>query len=125
MSQSELARQVGVDHTLVSRLESGARNPSRQVVARLARVLAGDDSELAARLLATAGYAPLAVDTRADAGRLWQLIALMSDDRLPEPARRLASAIIDSLVKTLRSEIDRQTIRGNGWVTDTSEGGDE
>jgi transcriptional regulator with XRE-family HTH domain len=125
MSQAELARLVGVDHTLVSRLESGARNPSRQVVARLARVLAGDDSELAVRLFASAGYAPLAVGTQADVGQLWQLIALMSDDRLPDPARRLASAIIDSLAETLRSEIDRQTIRGNGWVADTSEGGCE
>jgi transcriptional regulator with XRE-family HTH domain len=125
MSQSELARRAGVDHTFISRLESGNRLPTRKIVVRLARELAGDDSEMTVRFLAAAGYAPVTVDPQADVARVWRLVALLCDHRLSEPARRLASSVIDGLVEALRAEIDRHIIRGNWSTTHTSEGGGE
>ena len=50
MSQSEMARQSGVEHSYISRLESGEREPSRATVDAIADVL-GIDHETA-RLVA-------------------------------------------------------------------------
>lgn len=56
VTQSELARRIGVDHSFVSRLESDARQPSRATVWDIAWALGMDD---AARdeLLSAAGFA--------------------------------------------------------------------
>jgi transcriptional regulator with XRE-family HTH domain len=123
--QAELARRAGVHHTLISRLESGGRRPSREMAVRLARGLAGDDREVMVRLLAAAGYAPIPVDAQLGFVEVWELIALLSDHRLPEPARRLASSVIAGLAEALRAEIDRHIIRGNGSMVHASEGGGE
>jgi hypothetical protein len=95
------------------------------MVVRLARVLAGDDREVMVRLLAAAGYAPIPVDAQLGVAEVWELIALLSDHRLPEPARRLASSVIAGLAEALRAEIDRHIIRGNGSKVHASEGGGE
>lgn len=123
MSQSELARRTGVDHTFISRLESGNRLPTRKIVVRLARELAGDDSEMTMRLLAAAGYAPVTVDPQADVARVWRLVALLCDHRLSEPARRLASSVIDGLVEALRAEVDGHILVDNGSMPHASQGG--
>jgi transcriptional regulator with XRE-family HTH domain len=125
MSQSELARRAGVHHTLVSRLESGARSPSRKVVARLIRVLAGDDSELAARLLAAAGYAPFAIAGQSGVREVWELLALLNNQRLADSARRFALSVIAGVNHALREELDQSMVLPNGSVADKSEGGPE
>lgn len=57
LSQSRLALAIGCDHSYISRLESGERQPSRRIVADIAR--ACDCSPVdTAELLALAGYAP-------------------------------------------------------------------
>jgi transcriptional regulator with XRE-family HTH domain len=56
-SQSRLGDEAGVDSSFICKLESGARQPSRQTVADLAEVLelAGGD---ASRLFVAAGLLP-------------------------------------------------------------------
>lgn len=39
VSQSELGRSAGFDHSYLSRLESGARNPTREAVIAIAQAL--------------------------------------------------------------------------------------
>lgn len=56
-SQSRLARLAGLDHSYLSRLESGDRHPSRGVVIDLSAALSCDEAEMQS-LLVSAGYAP-------------------------------------------------------------------
>jgi transcriptional regulator with XRE-family HTH domain len=58
MSQAVCAERAGYDHSLVSRLESGGRSPSRAVVVAVAKALWLDGAETDALLLA-AGFAPV------------------------------------------------------------------
>ncbi len=56
-SQSQLAKRAGVDHSYISRLESGLRPPTRAAIERLVVALGSDDKER--RLLfASAGFLP-------------------------------------------------------------------
>jgi transcriptional regulator with XRE-family HTH domain len=57
LSQAELARRAGVDHWFISRLESGSRKPSREMVAVLAEAL-DLERALRQRLFVAAGYYP-------------------------------------------------------------------
>lgn len=57
MSQTTLARQVGVDPAYINRMERDGALPSRQVVERISTTL-GLDSTETARLLAAAGHWP-------------------------------------------------------------------
>jgi transcriptional regulator with XRE-family HTH domain len=57
LSQAQLAEMIGFDHSYVSRLESGGRQPSRHAVILLAEALelTGNDR---AELFLSANYAP-------------------------------------------------------------------
>lgn len=57
VSQSKLAERAGFDHSYVSRLESGARTPTRDAVVSLAGSLQLDAKDQD-RLLAAAGFLP-------------------------------------------------------------------
>lgn len=57
LSQSGLALRAGFDHSHVSRLESGGRNPTHKAVVRLARAMELNDIRTD-QLLASAGYLP-------------------------------------------------------------------
>ena len=57
VSQSKLAERAGFDHSYVSRLESGARTPTRDAVDRLGEALSLDRIERDA-MLASAGFLP-------------------------------------------------------------------
>lgn len=65
LSQAQLALRAGFDHTLVSRLESGKRDPSRETVLRLASALGLSATERHDLLLA-AGFLPFDVTTDPD-----------------------------------------------------------
>lgn len=60
-SMERLATEAGIDHSLISRIESGARNPTRDTIARLARALDLDDDSAAEFSLA-AGFVPDGID---------------------------------------------------------------
>lgn len=57
LSQAGLARRAGVTQGIVSRLRSGERNPSRDLVEAIADALDASPTDRA-RLLVTAGYVP-------------------------------------------------------------------
>lgn len=63
LSQAKLADRAGVDHSLISRYESGERQPTRPTVERIALALGLDPSDRI-RFLESAGYAADPVLTR-------------------------------------------------------------
>ena len=93
VSQSELARRVESSASLISRLESGDRQPSdRTVVYALGKAL---DLPLEERneLLVSAGYAPITIGASSpsvpDSVRL--LFDIMDSSRVPEEEKNLLS----------------------------------
>lgn len=107
LSQAELARRAGVNHTTISRLERGQRHPSRLMVLRLARALATDES-MTARLLASAGHTPVSLEIHAE---LAELSFLLSAPHTPDAVRRLARSTLSALVEGLRQAAESQSVR--------------
>ena len=60
LSQSKLAEKADIDHSTASRLESGARQPSREMVGLLADALDATDAERD-ELLTAGGFMPVDV----------------------------------------------------------------
>lgn len=88
LAQKEVARLAGIDNSTLSRLESGDRGVSRDVLDRICAVLGLDRQErldvLAAAGFLTAEAAQLLAD--ADVSRLAQLL---QDPTVPEEDARL------------------------------------
>jgi transcriptional regulator with XRE-family HTH domain len=110
LSQSQLARAIGVDHSTISRFEGGERRPRRLTVLKLARALELDRAARL-RLLASAGYAPVAVELDDGLDLLWELASLMSDARLSRAARDRALERLRETARALRAELDCATVR--------------
>ncbi len=110
LTQSSLADTAGYDRSYISYLERGLRNPTREVVLTLARVL---DLPLAERnaLLFSARFAP--EDERAGAqvnlnDRIIELVARSIND-LPEPRRNTFRDELAAFLRYLRSRYDLAT----------------
>ena len=87
VSQSKLAERAGFDHSYVSRLESGARTPTRDAVVQLAEAL-GLDSAGQDSLLAAAGFLPREVGSLlAGEPEVNEVLNLLRDEALPEAFR--------------------------------------
>ncbi|MBA3336876.1 MAG: helix-turn-helix transcriptional regulator [Chloroflexia bacterium] len=95
ISQSKLAERAGFDHSYVSRLESGARMPTREAVRQLAGALdveRGKQDEL----LAAAGFLPREVSSLLSAEpEITEVLGVLQDDAVPEAYR-------DNMRKVLR-----------------------
>ena len=99
LSQSRLAHEAGFDHSYISRLEAGKREPSRDTVMALAEVLTLRPVELD-RLLIAAGFRPTDDSSLfADEPALAEAVRLLRDSRLPEPLRANIREVITLLVK--------------------------
>ena len=99
LSQSRLAHEAGFDHSYISRLEAGKREPSRDTVMALAEVLNLRPVELD-RLLIAAGFRPTDDSSLfADEPALAEAVRLLRDPRLPEPLRANIREVITLLVK--------------------------
>ncbi len=99
LSQSRLAHEAGFDHSYISRLEAGKREPSRDTVMALAEVLTLRPVELD-RLLIAAGFRPTDDSSLfADEPALAEAVRLLRDPRLPEPMRANIREVITLLVK--------------------------
>jgi transcriptional regulator with XRE-family HTH domain len=99
LSQSRLAHEAGFDHSYISRLEAGKREPSRETVMALGEVLELDPPQLD-RLLVAAGYRPtddsnLFVDEPAIA----EAVRLLRDPNLPETTRANFREVMTLLVR--------------------------
>lgn len=87
VSQSKLAKRAGFDHSYVSRLESGARTPTRDAVDQLAQALelAGVQHD---ELLVAAGFLPREVSSLlAGEPEITEVLNLLQNADVPEEYR--------------------------------------
>ncbi len=114
VSQSKLAERAGFDHSYVSRLESGARMPTRDAVEQLAKAL---ELEQVNRdeLLASAGFLPGEVASLLSGEpEITEVLALLQNTSVPEAYR-------DSMRQVLRllAEQARHVLRESGDAAET------
>lgn len=87
VSQSKLAQRAGFDHSYVSRLESGARTPTRDAVDQLAKALelTGVQHD---ELLVAAGFLPREVSSLlAGEPEITEVLNLLQNADVPEEYR--------------------------------------
>ena len=98
LSQSGLSELLGCDHSYVSRIIAGNRQPSRVFVENAARTfgLIGQDADA---MLLSAGYAPLA--PRSMNPRLVALQNCIDDKRVPVDLREAVLLTVEGLVASL------------------------
>jgi transcriptional regulator with XRE-family HTH domain len=83
VSQSKLAERADFDHSYVSRLESGARMPTREAVDRLGQAMKLSQVELDA-LLASAGFLPRDVmSLLSNEPVIGEVLVLLQDEAVP------------------------------------------
>lgn len=98
ISQSRLAEAAGVQHSFVSRLESGSRSPSRNTVVALADALGATDSERA-NLLGAAGFAS---QTPIHDPTVAELHDVLHDASVPVAARDALRALVGGALTLAR-----------------------
>jgi len=109
VSQSKLAERAGFDHSYVSRLESGARTPTRDAVEQLAKAM---ELEQVNRdeLLAAAGFLPGEVSSLLSGEpEITEVLGLLQNNQVPEAYR-------DSMRQVLRllAEQARHVLKDGG-----------
>ena len=109
VSQSKLAERAYFDHSYVSRLESGARMPTREAVDRLGTAMNLDPSELDA-LLASAGFLPKDVSSLLSAEpALGEVLEVLQDETVPSEFR-------ENMRNMLRVMVQQARVVVNGGV---------
>jgi transcriptional regulator with XRE-family HTH domain len=102
LSQNQLAQRAGLNHSYISRLESGGRgDPSRVVVEQFVGALgldpAGHDAD---DLRMAAGFLPIdPAHLLTGETSLAKLAALLEETHLPEPSRTTLRRILALLVE--------------------------
>lgn len=114
VSQSKLAERAGFDHSYVSRLESGARMPTREAVVQLASALQLDDLGQDS-LLAAAGFLPREVSNLLSTEpEISALLHLLHNEALPAEIGSIMRAQLRLLAEqarfTLSSPLGRATV---------------
>lgn len=102
VSQSKLAERAGFDHSYVSRLESGARTPTRDAVEQLARAM---ELEQVNRdeLLASAGFLPGAVSSLLSGEpEITEVLGLLQNNQVPEAYRDSMRQVLRLLAEQAR-----------------------
>ena len=113
VSQSKLAERAGFDHSYVSRLESGARTPTRDAVEQLARALELDRVQQD-ELLAAAGFLPREVSSLlAGEPEITEVLGLLQNDEVPEAYRDSMRQVLRLLAEQAKLVMER---RGDGNV---------
>lgn len=115
VSQSKLAERAGFDHSYVSRLESGARTPTRDAVDQLASALELEQVNQD-ELLASAGFLPREISSLLSGEpEITEVLGLLQNNSVPEAYR-------DSMRQVLRllAQQARHVLRdGDGEATGT------
>ncbi len=102
VSQSKLAERADFDHSYVSRLESGARMPTREAVERLAQALDLALPEQDA-LIASAGFLPRDVASLlTDEPAIGEVLDLLHDDAVPAEYRDNMRQVLRLLAQQAR-----------------------
>lgn len=102
VSQSKLAQRAGFDHSYVSRLESGARTPTRDAVEQLAQAL---ELEQVNRdeLLAAAGFLPGEVASLLSGEpEITEVLGLLQNNQVPEAYRDSMRQVLRLLAEQAR-----------------------
>ena len=98
-SQERLASEAEMDHSLVSRLESGQRSPTREAITKLARGLELP-TEQKDRLLIAAGFFPEQPENAlADEPAVTRIYRILRDEHTPQPVRDNIRALLNSLTE--------------------------
>lgn len=104
-SQERVANECAIDHSLVSRIESGQRNATREAIGKLVVGLDLTPDEGDA-LLVAAGYMPTAPEsTIRDEPDVQALYRLLRDERVPVSARVQARHLTRHLVALVGMEV--------------------
>jgi transcriptional regulator with XRE-family HTH domain len=98
-SQERLAAEAEMDHSLVSRLESGQRSPTRDAIGKLARGL-----ELAPEqkdhLLIAAGFFPDQPENAlSDEPAVTRIYRILRDEKTPQPVRDNLRQLLNNLTE--------------------------
>lgn len=102
VSQSKLAERADFDHSYVSRLESGARMPTRDAVERLAQAMALTQVEEDG-LLAAAGFLPRDVASLlSDEPVIGEVLDLLQNDAVPVEYRENMRQVLRLLAEQAR-----------------------
>lgn len=111
VSQSKLAERAEFDHSYVSRLESGARMPTREAVDRLGEALDLDQVQLDA-LLAAAGFLPRDVSSLLSSEPvIGEVLDLLQDEAVPSEYRDNMRQVLQLLAQQARIAIHGKSIR--------------
>jgi transcriptional regulator with XRE-family HTH domain len=102
VSQSKLAERAGFDHSYVSRLESGARTPTRDAVQSLSQALELERVQQD-ELLASAGFLPREVSSLLSGEpELTEVLSLLQNSQVPEPYRETMRQVLRAIAEQAR-----------------------
>lgn len=102
VSQSKLAERAGFDHSYVSRLESGARTPTRDAVEQLAIAL-GLEQLQQDELLASAGFLPREISSLLSGEpEITEVLGLLQNDAVPGAYRDSMRQVLRLLAEQAR-----------------------
>lgn len=111
VSQSKLAERAEFDHSYVSRLESGARMPTREAVDRLGEALALDQPQLDA-LLAAAGFLPRDVTSLLSSEPvIGEVLDLLQDETFPTEYRDNIRQVLQLIAQQARFAVHGVPVR--------------
>ena len=112
VSQSKLAERAEFDHSYVSRLESGARMPTREAVERLAVALDLSPGEQDS-LLAAAGFLPRDVASLlSDEPVIGEVLDLLQNEAVPIEYRDNMRQVLRLLAEQARFALRPRTSNG-------------
>lgn len=102
VSQSKLAERAEFDHSYVSRLESGARMPTREAVERLAGAMELPSNQQDA-LLAAAGFLPRDIASLlSDEPVIGEVLDLLQNEAVPVEYRDNMRKVLQLLAEQAR-----------------------
>ena len=102
VSQSKLAERAGFDHSYVSRLESGARTPTRDAVVQLSRAMELEGAQQD-ELLAAAGFLPREVSSLLSGEpEITEVLSLLQNVQVPEAYRDSMRQVLRLLAEQAR-----------------------
>ncbi len=110
VSQSKLAERAGFDHSYVSRLESGARTPTRDAVQQLSQALELERVQQD-ELLAAAGFLPREVSSLLSSEpELTEVLGLLRNDQVPEAYRESMRQVLRLIAEQARLVLKDGTV---------------
>lgn len=111
ISQTKLSERAEFDHSYVSRLESGARMPTREAVDRLGEALNLEEPQLDS-LLAAAGFLPRDIASLLSSEPvLGEILDVLQDEAVPSEYRDNLRQVLSLLAKQARLVVRIEPIR--------------